>query len=415
MGSLFTKFWDRMVGTKEMRILMVGLDAAGKTTILYKMKLGEVVNTIPTIGFNVETVDYKNISFNVWDVGGQDKIRLLWRHYYQNTQGLIFVVDSNDRDRIDDARARSHDLPKADRQQIVAQAQGNQTAADAAERLAAASRRDEAIAADPSQAQAAWLEYEKTIIGVNERQKQREKELTGTITQEVIKRQQIAQSIQVARAQRDAALAAADSAANPGNSTLAARAGQLDSLSFLAQNRLQVEQAITRERQLQAQLAQESDPTKRSQLAEQLSTAADEIQLAGEQAGAALAKQAANAAKSLRSAQDALRGTLQSNFKFLPRDQRRSLLDSARDDIERGRRSGILRPDFGAAGRRRTFEAADFVRNVEQQRAQVAQQQALVEALNANTNAERNIRINITMNADGTATANQTEQQAALL
>ena len=54
---------------------MVGLDAAGKTTILYKLKLGEVVTTIPTIGFNVETVEYKNISFTVWDVGGQDKVR----------------------------------------------------------------------------------------------------------------------------------------------------------------------------------------------------------------------------------------------------------------------------------------------------------------------------------------------------
>ncbi|KAE8689340.1 ADP-ribosylation factor 1 [Hibiscus syriacus] len=72
-----------------MRILMVGLDAAGKTTILYKLKLGEIVTTIPTIGFNVETVEYKNISFTVWDVGGQDKIRPLWRHYFQNTQGLI--------------------------------------------------------------------------------------------------------------------------------------------------------------------------------------------------------------------------------------------------------------------------------------------------------------------------------------
>merc|ERR1719326_1076041 len=92
MGLAFTKLWQRMLGSKEMRILMVGLDAAGKTTILYKLKLGEVVTTIPTIGFNVETVEYKNISFTVWDVGGQDKIRPLWRHYYQNTQGLIFVV-----------------------------------------------------------------------------------------------------------------------------------------------------------------------------------------------------------------------------------------------------------------------------------------------------------------------------------
>merc|ERR1711907_45124 len=83
---------------------MVGLDAAGKTTILYKLKLGEVVTTIPTIGFNVETVEYKNISFTVWDVGGQDKIRPLWRHYYQNTQGIIFVVDSNDRERVGEAK-----------------------------------------------------------------------------------------------------------------------------------------------------------------------------------------------------------------------------------------------------------------------------------------------------------------------
>lgn len=84
-------------------LLAVGLDAAGKTTILYKLKLGEIVTTIPTIGFNVETVEYKNICFTVWDVGGQDKIRPLWRHYFQNTQGLIFVVDSNDRERVQES------------------------------------------------------------------------------------------------------------------------------------------------------------------------------------------------------------------------------------------------------------------------------------------------------------------------
>ncbi|KAF5855214.1 hypothetical protein ETB97_009659 [Aspergillus alliaceus] len=120
MGLTFSKLFDRLWGRKEMRILMVGLDAAGKTTILYKLKLGEIVTTIPTIGqspsstsgssstswlgFNVETVEYKNIQFTVWDVGGQDKIRPLWRHYFQNTQGIIFVVDSNDRDRIVEAR-----------------------------------------------------------------------------------------------------------------------------------------------------------------------------------------------------------------------------------------------------------------------------------------------------------------------
>ncbi|XP_059853849.1 ADP-ribosylation factor 2 isoform X3 [Delphinus delphis] len=104
MGNVFEKLFKSLFGKKEMRILMVGLDAAGKTTILYKLKLGEIVTTIPTIGFNVETVEYKNISFTVWDVGGQDKIRPLWRHYFQNTQGLIFVVDSNDRERVNEAR-----------------------------------------------------------------------------------------------------------------------------------------------------------------------------------------------------------------------------------------------------------------------------------------------------------------------
>jgi ADP-ribosylation factor protein 1 len=108
MGLTFSQLFDKFFGKKELRILMVGLDAAGKTTILYKLKLGEVVTTIPTIGFNVETVEYKKISFTVWDVGGQDKIRPLWRHYYQNTHGLIFVVDSNDRDRIEDAKEELH-------------------------------------------------------------------------------------------------------------------------------------------------------------------------------------------------------------------------------------------------------------------------------------------------------------------
>merc|ERR1712115_464867 len=114
MGGFFAKALDAIKGKTEHRILLVGLDAAGKTTILYKLKLGEIVTTIPTIGFNVETVEYKNISFTVWDVGGQDKIRPLWRHYYQNTQGLIFVVDSSDRERIQESHDELHKMLNED-------------------------------------------------------------------------------------------------------------------------------------------------------------------------------------------------------------------------------------------------------------------------------------------------------------
>ncbi|CAI7843174.1 unnamed protein product [Closterium sp. NIES-53] len=108
MGNLLARAFAALINKRDMRILMVGLDAAGKTTILYKLKLGENVTTIPTIGFNVETVEYKNISFTVWDVGGQDRIRPLWKHYFQHTNGLIFVVDSNDKDRVAEARDELH-------------------------------------------------------------------------------------------------------------------------------------------------------------------------------------------------------------------------------------------------------------------------------------------------------------------
>uniref|UniRef100_A0A8D0GCY4 ADP-ribosylation factor n=1 Tax=Sphenodon punctatus TaxID=8508 RepID=A0A8D0GCY4_SPHPU len=104
MGNAFKKLIKSLFGKKERRILMVGLDAAGKTTILYKLKLGEIVTTIPTIVSNVEMVEYTNISFTVWDVGVQDKIRPLWHHYFQNIQGLTFLVDSNDRERVNEAQ-----------------------------------------------------------------------------------------------------------------------------------------------------------------------------------------------------------------------------------------------------------------------------------------------------------------------
>uniref|UniRef100_A0A2H1X1X1 small monomeric GTPase n=1 Tax=Spodoptera frugiperda TaxID=7108 RepID=A0A2H1X1X1_SPOFR len=99
MGGLFSYFRG-LLGAREMRILILGLDGAGKTTILYKLQVGEVVTTIPTIGFNVEQVTYKNLKFQVWDLGGQTSIRPYWRCYYGNTDAIIYVVDSADRDRI---------------------------------------------------------------------------------------------------------------------------------------------------------------------------------------------------------------------------------------------------------------------------------------------------------------------------
>ncbi|KAG6750965.1 hypothetical protein POTOM_045480 [Populus tomentosa] len=105
MGQAFRKLFDTFFGNTEMRVVMLGLDAAGKTTILYKLHIGEVLSTVPTIGFNVEKVQYKNVVFTVWDVGGQEKLRPLWRHYFNNTDGLIYVVDSLDRERIGKAKA----------------------------------------------------------------------------------------------------------------------------------------------------------------------------------------------------------------------------------------------------------------------------------------------------------------------
>lgn len=110
MGNFLANVLNKFQSTTPVRLLMLGLDAAGKTTILYKMKINETVNTIPTIGFNVETLKYKNLEFNTWDIGGQFKLRNLWRHYYENTQGLIFVVDSNDGERMEECREALNDV-----------------------------------------------------------------------------------------------------------------------------------------------------------------------------------------------------------------------------------------------------------------------------------------------------------------
>eukprot|EP00019_Armaparvus_languidus_P001353 CAMPEP_0168597272 /NCGR_PEP_ID=MMETSP0420-20121227/10556_1 /TAXON_ID=498008 /ORGANISM="Pessonella sp." /LENGTH=189 /DNA_ID=CAMNT_0008634073 /DNA_START=21 /DNA_END=586 /DNA_ORIENTATION=- len=100
MGQFISSIFKTIWGEEEVRILILGLDGAGKTTILYHLRCGEVVTTIPTIGFNVETVTYNNIKFQVWDLGGQTSIRPYWRCYYNNTDAVIYVVDSADQERI---------------------------------------------------------------------------------------------------------------------------------------------------------------------------------------------------------------------------------------------------------------------------------------------------------------------------
>uniref|UniRef100_A0A6U3U5Z3 ADP-ribosylation factor-like protein 1 n=1 Tax=Ditylum brightwellii TaxID=49249 RepID=A0A6U3U5Z3_9STRA len=102
MGIMMSRLFETLFGSREYRILILGLDNAGKTTILYRLQneSDEAVQTIPTIGFNVETLQYKNIKFQVWDLGGQTSIRPYWRCYYPNTDAIIFVVDSADVERM---------------------------------------------------------------------------------------------------------------------------------------------------------------------------------------------------------------------------------------------------------------------------------------------------------------------------
>ena len=106
MGNLITSLLAQIseLTSRNTKILMVGLDAAGKTSILFRLKLNVSVATIPTIGFNVETVEYKRIKFTIYDVGGQRMLRKIWRECYSGTNAVIFVVDSNDVERISEAR-----------------------------------------------------------------------------------------------------------------------------------------------------------------------------------------------------------------------------------------------------------------------------------------------------------------------
>ena len=83
----------------------------GKTTILYKVKFNAQIHTLPTIGFNVETVSpSRGVTFTVWDVGGQYKIRALWKYYYAGSSGLFYAIDSTDVERITESAQELHNI-----------------------------------------------------------------------------------------------------------------------------------------------------------------------------------------------------------------------------------------------------------------------------------------------------------------
>lgn len=100
---------------KSLHITILGLDSAGKTTVLYRLQFNEFVNTVPTKGFNAEKVKVNlgqsgTVTFHFWDVGGQEKLRPLWKSYTRCTDGIVFVVDSVDVERMDEAKTELHKL-----------------------------------------------------------------------------------------------------------------------------------------------------------------------------------------------------------------------------------------------------------------------------------------------------------------
>jgi small GTP-binding protein len=101
MGSWFSSVFAWVSGKREVRVLIVGLESAGKTTVLYRLQLNQFVKEIaPTIAFNLETVEIGNLKLQIWDLGGQHQLRPYWRLYVKGTAGIVFIVDSTDKQRV---------------------------------------------------------------------------------------------------------------------------------------------------------------------------------------------------------------------------------------------------------------------------------------------------------------------------
>nr|XP_025851570.1 putative ADP-ribosylation factor-like protein 5C isoform X2 [Vulpes vulpes] len=109
MGQLVAKLMG-IFGNQEHKVIIVGLDNAEKTTILYQFLMNEVIHTSPTIGSNVEEIVLQKTHFLMWDIGGQEALRSTWNSYYSNTEFIILVIDSTDRDRLLTTREELHKM-----------------------------------------------------------------------------------------------------------------------------------------------------------------------------------------------------------------------------------------------------------------------------------------------------------------
>ena len=113
MGFLITKIFDFFSGSKNnFKILILGIQNAGKTSILYRLSLGQFVRTTPTIGSNLEEINYQNVKMQAWDLGGQEKMRSVWDVYYLNSDAIIYVIDSNDFENFEESKNQFYLLLK---------------------------------------------------------------------------------------------------------------------------------------------------------------------------------------------------------------------------------------------------------------------------------------------------------------
>ena len=104
MGGSASSLMQSNLPNIQARVLMIGLDNVGKTSLRYQMTLGEFVTTPPTLANPMDFLSYNGVDLTLWDVGGQVEARQLWQHYFENSDALIFVVDSQDRARMGEVR-----------------------------------------------------------------------------------------------------------------------------------------------------------------------------------------------------------------------------------------------------------------------------------------------------------------------